>query len=1081
MDLNQQKEPDPEERQFYPVPHSHWFPRPIAFRVYTSSGGKSQHDCGSKGARRLHIQVSRPLPVRLTKEIVDTYHACNPSFQYTESCNPKRFLTVPSVGVSNNGSDNENHDLILYFGRILANDDNTRRYVVKDLVGCGTFGQVAKCLILETNDLVAVKVIKNQRAYSTQARVEIGILHRLNNIRDRRNEHHVVRSFDHFSCEGHLCIVFELLGVNLFELLKTNNLKGISLQLVRIFTGQLLDALSLLHDARVIHCDLKPENILLSSLRTAEIKLIDFGSACMEDHTVYSYIQSRFYRSPEVVLGHPYSTAIDMWSLGCVAAELFLGLPLFPGQCAYDLLRFIIEKLGKQPPDHILQKAKNTNKYFKLISAAPHPESGHTSGNASVYQFLTPEENEAREKSKPAIGKRYISGTLEKMIMTYPMKSAQKEEVEREKFSRKVFVDFLKGLIEVDPFKRWTPYEASQHPFLTDGPFTGPFKPKKETISRVPTDSRVTIEHKVSSGHWIKAGLSPHVGKMSLSSQFNGSQQFQPLNMAGSPASFGSFGDNAALGSSFGSIGECGGPSMSLPSGLSGHAACSARSPDARRQHMQFMQNVKNTQLGMSPSASGIRPSQGASPSHQFHIPGPPFQASPGSQHISTPGSQYITSPGVLYPGSPGSTFQISPGSSFHGPASPSQSSPRYGPPSPAYAAREFNKRRTPGLAPGLSGSGAVPYDNFLLSRLHQNNAASNRDGGGDNFSHMQGGSHMSSQWRAGRASSNLGVFDQNQLNNMYLSETLGPPLFTSETTTEAGDDELAGSGDWDGDFREEQLFEHDPISESTEKTMPSEIGPSDGVMGCGGARLGPGPGCGPNAQDSFLRKGPLHGPFSGYERGQPSKHGSASSCSSRLGYKHHKQPSAHTNYGHSPQYSFTSGSHSGNSSGPPSRWHPSGESSSHSSPAGVLHFQQRQHHPHATYHSPDHQQPSGSPLQCSRKVSDVAKPPSNGLLPLPQMDARGFYVPVGSNEHLIGTGGTGYVRAGIIPNVCGLGPPPFFEVGGSTWSAQQSMFPPGQIYATDHLLPGRKTGPSLVAGLNKPPATGRGACRFPK
>lgn len=204
MDLNQQKEPDPEERQFYPVPHSHWFPRPIAFRVYTSSGGKSQHDCGSKGARRLHIQVSRPvsfdltsishcwclvikqnqsdimlpaseilvspvttlsrsanlfgafwgalycdvqndltcsscmsyqrrfcclqLPVRLTKEIVDTYHACNPSFQYTESCNPKRFLTVPSVGVSNNGSDNENHDLILYFGRILANDDNTRRY-----------------------------------------------------------------------------------------------------------------------------------------------------------------------------------------------------------------------------------------------------------------------------------------------------------------------------------------------------------------------------------------------------------------------------------------------------------------------------------------------------------------------------------------------------------------------------------------------------------------------------------------------------------------------------------------------------------------------------------------------------------------------------------------------------------------------------------------------------------------------------------------------------------------------------------------------------------------------------------------
>ena len=67
------------------------------------------------------------LTVRLTKEIVDTYQICDPGFEYSDSCNPKRYLTVPSVGVSNNGSDNENHDLILYVGRILANDDNTSR------------------------------------------------------------------------------------------------------------------------------------------------------------------------------------------------------------------------------------------------------------------------------------------------------------------------------------------------------------------------------------------------------------------------------------------------------------------------------------------------------------------------------------------------------------------------------------------------------------------------------------------------------------------------------------------------------------------------------------------------------------------------------------------------------------------------------------------------------------------------------------------------------------------------------------------------------------------------------------------
>jgi dual specificity protein kinase YAK1 len=67
------------------------------------------------------------LLIKLTKDVTETFLVCNPSFKYSESCNPKRYLTVPSVGVSNNGADNENHDLILYFGRVLANEDKTRR------------------------------------------------------------------------------------------------------------------------------------------------------------------------------------------------------------------------------------------------------------------------------------------------------------------------------------------------------------------------------------------------------------------------------------------------------------------------------------------------------------------------------------------------------------------------------------------------------------------------------------------------------------------------------------------------------------------------------------------------------------------------------------------------------------------------------------------------------------------------------------------------------------------------------------------------------------------------------------------
>lgn len=129
------------------------------------------------------------------------------------------------------------------------------------------------------------------------------------------------------------------------------------MNLVRVFSGQLLDAMCVLKDARIIHCDLKPENILLTayvfilfrsdkSEESPTIKVVDFGSACHERHTVFTYIQSRFYRSPEVMLGLPYSCAIDMWSVGCIIVELFLGLPLFPGSSEYNQIGRIVEMFG---------------------------------------------------------------------------------------------------------------------------------------------------------------------------------------------------------------------------------------------------------------------------------------------------------------------------------------------------------------------------------------------------------------------------------------------------------------------------------------------------------------------------------------------------------------------------------------------------------------------------------------------------------------------------------------------------------------------------------------------------------------
>jgi dual specificity protein kinase YAK1 len=170
------------------------------------------------------------------------------------------------------------------------------RYIVQEMLGQGTFGQVAKCWDAETNSYVAVKVIKNQPAFYQQAIMEVSLLSMLNDRFDPDDQHHIVRMLDFFPWKNHLCIAFEMLGHNLYELLKKNSLRGLQLKYVRTFSRQILDALVVMKGAGIIHCDLKPENILITPnvKSAAGVKVIDFGSACMEGKTIYSYIQVLF-------------------------------------------------------------------------------------------------------------------------------------------------------------------------------------------------------------------------------------------------------------------------------------------------------------------------------------------------------------------------------------------------------------------------------------------------------------------------------------------------------------------------------------------------------------------------------------------------------------------------------------------------------------------------------------------------------------------------------------------------------------------------------------------------------------------
>ncbi|GAB0135573.1 hypothetical protein EsDP_00003906 [Epichloe bromicola] len=421
----------------------------------------------------------------LTSHLPATYRICNPGFKYETSRNPRRVLTKPSKGTKNDGYDNEDSDYILYVNDILGSEEagHKNRYLILDVLGQGTFGQVVKCQNLKTQEVVAVKVIKNRTAYFNQSMMEVSVLDLLNTKLDKNDDHHLLRLKDTFIHRQHLCLVFELLSVNLYELIKQNQFRGLSTTLVRVFAQQLLNGLALLNKARLIHCDLKPENILLKNLESPIIKIIDFGSACDERQTVYTYIQSRFYRSPEVLLGLPYSSAIDMWSLGCIVVELFLGLPLFPGSSEYNQVSRIVEMLGN-PPNWMIEMGKQAGEFF---------EKRQDEFGRRTYQLKGMEQYAREHNTKEQPSKKYFQqSTLPDIIKSYPMprKNMKQSEIDREMNNRIAFIDFVRGLLNMNPLERWSPQQAKLHPFITQQKYTGPFVPpmnlKASSLNRSP-------------------------------------------------------------------------------------------------------------------------------------------------------------------------------------------------------------------------------------------------------------------------------------------------------------------------------------------------------------------------------------------------------------------------------------------------------------------------------------------------------------------------------------------------------------------------------------------------------------------
>lgn len=314
------------------------------------------------------------------------------------------------VGDDRGQSDSSRDDTVGHFRGGPGTMVDHRYRILRD-VGLGTFGRVVQCEVLrpsagtspksrksssryrgrhaedggyyhdrrdrdDGDRTVAIKIVRAVRRYHESALIEADICERVNREQSRHNKDLCARMLDRFSLpSGHYCLVFECLGRSLYDFLKMYEYRPFPMFCVRDFSRQLLETLDFLHGFGLIHTDLKPENILLtnneektykswdgSSLRVpacTKVKVIDFGGATFDDEKKSSIVNTRQYRAPEVILGYKstpasgwgWSYPSDLWSAGCIIAELYAGELLFATHDNAEHLALMERAVGLFPKD----------------------------------------------------------------------------------------------------------------------------------------------------------------------------------------------------------------------------------------------------------------------------------------------------------------------------------------------------------------------------------------------------------------------------------------------------------------------------------------------------------------------------------------------------------------------------------------------------------------------------------------------------------------------------------------------------------------------------------------------------------
>lgn len=354
------------------------------------------------------------------------------------------------------------------------------QYYVQSELGSAAFSTAYRCVDLNSGkkaedgevyyDEVCLKVIKNTKDFFDQSLDEIKILELLRQT-GKCSENNILEMKAFFYHKEHLIIVTELLRQNLFEfgkyIVDHDEPHYFTRSRLCYIARQCLVSLRFVHKLGLVHSDIKPENILLASYSRARVKVIDFGSSCYLTDRQSSYIQSRSYRAPEVLLGLPYDGKIDVWSLGCVIAEMYTGQVTFQNDSVVSMLARI-EAICGAFPRHMIEEGRQSGQFFTPTGLVY--EKVENDDDSAIRMDTSVSFNDEDSKGDNAIFHILQPKTTTMAArLGFDANLLRSKRKTWEEDEKALFTDFVTKLLTIDPEKRPSAEEALEHPWILSG------------------------------------------------------------------------------------------------------------------------------------------------------------------------------------------------------------------------------------------------------------------------------------------------------------------------------------------------------------------------------------------------------------------------------------------------------------------------------------------------------------------------------------------------------------------------------------------------------------------------------------